>query len=183
MEMISMECSYNVSLASSHNTKGFHFSEQFNVLGIVGDNTVQLLTDPLEYKDHKKATFPSQHGHPNVVRFTPAGSHTPAVLLGDLFGPIDIYDTETLRLKRSYLEHSDKATGIAWTSRDNHLFATCSKDCTVRLYDLSLPHSISALKIDANVCGVRTNPFDFNQICFGTESFLFTISESCHLPI
>ena len=46
---------------------------------------------------------------------------------------------------------------------------SCSKDGTVRFYDLSLPHSHTTLSVDVNVCGVRSNPFNLNQIALGTS--------------
>ena len=87
-------------------------------------------------------------------------------MLGDLCGAIDVYDTQTLRLQRSYLEHSDKVTGIDWSSREKCSFASSSKDGTVRLYDLALPYSHSTVTMDTNVCGVHSNPFNLNQIAF-----------------
>ena len=103
------------------------------------------------------------------MRFSPGGSPQPCILLGDLCGPIDVYDMDNLHLQRSYLEHGDKVTGIDWISRDNHSFVSCSKDGTVKLYDLMRPHSYALLSLDMNVCGVRCNPFDMNQIAFGTS--------------
>ena len=103
------------------------------------------------------------------MRFSPGGSPQPCILLGDLCGPIDVYDMDNLHLQRSYLEHGDKVTGIYWISRDNHSFVSCSKDGTVKLYDLTRPHSYASLSLDMNVCGVRCNPFDMNLIAFGTS--------------
>ncbi len=117
----------------------------------------------------------SQHGHPSLVRFNPGGSPQPSILLGDMYGPIDVYDAENLHLQRSYLEHCDKVTGIDWISRDNHSFVSCSKDRTVKLYDLMKPHSYTSLSLDTNVCGVRCNPFNMNQIAFGTSVGKFFI--------
>ena len=151
------------------------------MLGIAGDSSVWLLSDPINSTTCGNAKIVSQHGHPAVVRFSPAGSPSPSVLLGDLYGPIDVYDTETLSLQRSYLEHNDKVTGIDWTSRDKHLFASCSKDGTVRFYDLSLPHSHSTVSMDVNVCGVKGNQFNLNQIAFGTAQGKFFMYDTRNL--
>lgn len=164
-------------------TRGFNYSEEFDLLGIVGDSSLYLLPNPLDSMTANGKTIESQHGHPSVVRFSPAGSPSPTVLLGDLYGPVDVYDTDTLCLRRSYLEHSDKITGLDWTSRDKSLFASCSKDGTVRLYDLLLPHSISILKMDLTACGVRSNPFNLNQIAFGTADGKFFVYDTRNLAL
>lgn len=126
-----------------------------------------LLNDPLNSVDPGDSLL-SQHGQPSFVRFNCAGLLQPCILMGDLCGPVDVYDMENLCLQRSYLEHSDKVTGIDWISHDNHSFVSCSRDGTVKLYDLSKPHSYASITLDMNVCGVRSNPFDMNQIAFGS---------------
>lgn len=108
------------------------------------------------------------------MRFN-CGSLQPCILLGDLCGPIDVLDVENLCLQRSYLEHCDKVTGIDWISRENHLFVSSSKDGTVKFYDLQSPHSYASLSLDNNVCGVCCNPFNMNQIAFGTSIGKFYI--------
>ena len=141
------------------------YSDEFNILGITGDRFLRLLCDPVNSMDNiERNTITSRHGNPSLVRFSPGGSPKPSILCGDLYGPIDVYSTETLHLHRSYLEHGDKVTGIDWISRETHSFVSCSKDGTVRLYDLTLPHSHTTLSVDVNVCGVRSNPFNLNQI-------------------
>ena len=154
---------HSIHLSSLHTTRGFEYCDEFNLLGIVGDNVVCLTVNCSKLKNEAKIM--SQHSYPTIARFSPAGSPNPSFLLG---GPVDIYDTQSLCLLRSYLEHNDKVTGINWSSREKHLFASCSKDGTVKLYDLSLPHSHSTVTMDMNVCGVRSNPFNLNQIAFGT---------------
>lgn len=166
--MAMMKLSHRIHLSSLHTTRGFDYCDEFNLLGIVGDNILWLLPDPVNSEELGKTKMISQHGHPTIVRFSPAGSPNPGVLLGDLCGPIDVYDTQTSSLQRSYLEHCDKVTGIDWSSREKRSFASSSKDRTVRLYDLSLPHSHSTITMNVNVCGVRRNPFNLNQIVFGT---------------
>ena len=157
------------SIQFSPGTTALDYSDELNVLGITGDKYLWLLNDPLNSTDKGKSLILSQHGHPSLVRFSPGGSPQPCILLGDLCGPIDVYDMDNLHLQRSYLEHGDKVTGIDWISRDNHSFVSCSKDGTVKLYDLTRPHSYASLSLDMNVCGVRCNPFDMNQIAFGTS--------------
>ena len=92
-----------------------------------------------------------------------------------MYGPIDVYDAENLYLQRLYLEHCDKVTGIDLISRDNHFFVSCSKDGTVKVYDLMKSHSYTSLSLDTNVCGVSCNPFNMNQIAFGTSVGKFFI--------
>lgn len=138
--------------------------------------------DPINSAKLGENKIISQYGHPAVVRFSPSGSPNPCVLLGDLCGPIDVYDTQTLCLQRYYLEHGDKVTGIDWSSHENHLFPSCSKDGTVKLYDLSLPHSHSTMTMDMSVCGVRSNPFNLlselhmgNTLCMTLENYLLHV--------
>ena len=176
--MATMRLSRSIHLSSLHTTRGFDYSNEFNLLGIVGDNLLWLLPDPINSTKLGTTKITSQHGHPAVVRFSPPGSPNPCVLLGDLCGPTDVYDTQTSCLQRSYLEHSDKVTGIDWSSRESHLFASGSKDGTVRLYDLSLPHSHSTVTVDGSVCGVRSNQFNLNQIAFGTAHGKFFVYDT-----
>ncbi len=168
--MATMRLGNSMHMSSLHITRGFDYCEEFDIFGVVGDSVLWLLPDPVSSTstESRKTQIVSQHGHPAIVRFSPAGSPDPGVLLGDLCGAIDVYDTQTSCLQRSYLEHSDKVTGIDWSSREKRSFASSSKDGTVRLYDLSLPHSHSTVTMDTNVCGVRSNPFNLNQIAFGT---------------
>lgn len=142
------------------------------MLGIVGDSVLWLL-DPVNFVELGKSKIVSQHSQPAIFCFSPAGSPDPCVVCGDLCGPIDVYDTQ-----RSYLEHSDKVTRIDWSSRQKHLFASCIKDGTVRLYHLSLSHSDSTVTMDTNVCGVRSNPFDLNQISFGTAQGKYFVNDT-----
>lgn len=83
-------------------------------------------------------------------------------------------DLKYKELMLSYLEHLDRVTGIDWTNKE--CFISCSKDGTVRLYDLSSPYSYTSLNMNTGVC-VRSSPFNGNQFGFGTtkESFLFMI--------
>ena len=60
-------------------------------------------------------------------------------------------------------------------SRDKQSFVSCSKDGTIRFYDLSLPHSHTTISMDVNVCGVHSNSFDLNQVAFGTAKGKFFI--------
>lgn len=156
-------------------TTALDYSDELNVLGITGDKFLWLLSDPLNSTERGNCVVISQHGHPSLVRFNPGGSPQPCILLADLCGPIDVYDTESLHLQRSYLEHCDKVTGIDWISRDSHSFISCSKDGTVKLYDLLKPHSYTSLSLNMNVCGVRCNPFNMNQFAFGTSEGKFFV--------
>ncbi len=87
----------------------------FDILGVVGDSVLWLLPDPVSSTstESRKTQIVSQHA---IVRFSLQGSPDPGVLLGDLCGAIDVYDTQTSCLQWSYLEHSDKVTGIDWST-------------------------------------------------------------------
>ena len=175
--MATMRLAHSIHLSSLHITRGFDYCDEFDMLGIVGDN-VLLLPDPVNSPESEKTQIVSQHGHPAIVRFSPAGSPDPGVLLGDLCCAIDVYDTQTSHLQRSYVEHCDKVTGIDWSSREKRSFASSSKNGTVRLYDLALPHSHSTVTMDTNVCGVRSNPFNLNQIAFGTAQGKYLVYDT-----
>ena len=93
--VIGMRLSHSIHLSFLHTTRGFDYSNEFDLLGIVGDNLLWLLPDPINSTKLGTTKITSQHGHPAVVRFSPPGSPNPCVLLGDLCGPIDVYDMFT----------------------------------------------------------------------------------------
>ena len=51
----------------------------------------------------------------------------------------------------------------------------------MKFYDLSLPHSHSTVSMDVNVCGVRGNQFNLNQIAFGTAQGKFFMYDTRNL--
>ena len=52
-----------------------------------------------------------KHGSSAIVRF---GHECNYLLMSDNEGPIVIFDLQSKLLTRSYLEHSDRVTGIDW---------------------------------------------------------------------
>ena len=72
-----------------------------------------------------------KHGFLTIVRF---GHESENLLVSDNEGPIDVFDLQSKTLTRSYLEHSDRITGIDWAG-DGQSFMSTSKDGTVRFYN------------------------------------------------
>ncbi len=97
--MAMMKRLHSFHLSSLRTTRGFDYCDEFNLLGIVGDSALWLIPDPVNSAELMGNTnICSQHGHPAIVRFSLAGSPNPSVLLGDLYDPIDVYDTQTSNL-------------------------------------------------------------------------------------
>ena len=161
-----MKC---ITGASFHTTmRGIDFCHCADTLAITSNSSVLLLPS--------LSTTPSdkiipKHGSPAIVRF---GHEFNYLLISDNEGPIDIFDLQSKLLTRSYLEHSDRVTGIDW-ARNGKSFMSSSKDGTFRLYELSLAHSHTTLDMLTGVCGVRCNQFNTNQIAFGTSKGKFFI--------
>jgi len=116
----------------------------------------------------------SVHGFPAIVRFC-----LNSLLVSDNEGPIDIFNVQNKMLTRSYLEHSDRVTGLDWAG-DGQSFMSSSKDGTVHLYALHSPHSHTTIDTLTAVCGIHRNPFNDNHIGFGTAKgkFLSMIFET-----
>ena len=61
--MATMRLAHSIHLSSLHITRGFDYCDEFDMLGIVGDNVLLLLLpDPVNSPESEKTQIVSQHG-------------------------------------------------------------------------------------------------------------------------
>ena len=156
--------------------RGIDYCHRTNMLAVTSNISVLFL---LSLSATPSDKIMPKHGYPAIIRFGHEFSH---LLISDNEGPIDIFDIPSKLLTRSYLEHSDRVTGIDW-ARDGKSFMSSSKDGTVRLYELSLAHSHTTLDMLTGVCGIRCNPFNTSQIAFGTTKGKFFIYDTRKMAV
>lgn len=104
------------------------------------------------------------------------------LVVADAENPIAVFDATDHELIRAYREHSKDNTGIDCCPDNPTSFASSSKDCSVRLYDIRNPHSHSKIEIcPFPVCGVVYNTFNTRQVGFGSTQGKYYVYDTRNL--
>ena len=67
----------------------------------------------------------------------------------------------------SIQEHEKRVWSLSYNSYDSALIATGGDDCSLKLWDLTKPHSIRSQPTQANVCSVRFQPGNRYNLAYG----------------
>lgn len=129
------------------------------------DHTISLLQSPLSQRNRKRRINLS--GEIFCLTWAP---HSPTLFaIGSFGGTIRLWDTtSSMEHPTAILRaHKDSVCQLAW-SRTGHLLASCSEDCTIRLWDTEKGKLLRVLEGHTNA--VTSVSFSFDNSLLASKS-------------
>jgi len=90
------------------------------------------------------------------------------LLSSDYEGIITLWDSEIGEAVSLYNEHEKRAWCVDYCTKNPTLFASCSDDSTVKIWNENVPYSTLTIDSRANICSVAFNPYNEYEIAFGS---------------
>ncbi|KAL6607464.1 WD40 repeat-like protein [Neocallimastix sp. 'constans'] len=90
------------------------------------------------------------------------------LLSSDYEGIITLWDTETGEAVSSFSEHEKRAWCVDYCTKNPTVFASCSDDATVKIWDENISYSTLTIDSRANICSVAFNPYSEYEVAFGS---------------
>lgn len=94
--------------------------------------------------------------------------HKGTLASSDYEGTVTIWDASTGQRTKTFQEHEKRCWSVDFSDMDTKLIASGSDDARVKLYNLSIDHSIATLEARANICCVKFNPKSSYHLAFGS---------------
>ncbi|KAG4097626.1 WD40 repeat-like protein [Neocallimastix lanati (nom. inval.)] len=90
------------------------------------------------------------------------------LLSSDYEGIITLWDSEVGEAISTFKEHEKRAWCVDYCTKNPTLFASCSDDTTVKIWNENVPYSALTIDSRANICSVAFNPYNEYEVVFGS---------------
>ncbi|KAK6031355.1 WD domain, G-beta repeat protein [Ostertagia ostertagi] len=163
---------YDISSAAYQSTvSSLEFSSADNSLFSVADisRTIQVfdiktvLKEPLEF--HYPIAKMDCNAKISCVAWSPLMA---SVMVNSGYdGSVTVWDINKVRRLRKFNEHEKRCWSVSFARTDNHICATGSNDCSVKIWNLNMANSVMTIRPYFVVCTVNFG-FTKNELAVGS---------------
>ncbi|KAK6055553.1 WD domain, G-beta repeat protein [Cooperia oncophora] len=165
---------YDISSAAYQSTvSSLEFSSADNSLFSVADisRTIQVFDINTVLKDPTEFHYPIAKMDCNAKISCVAWSPLMASVMvnSGYDGSVTVWDINKVRRLRKFNEHEKRCWSVSFARTDNHICATGSNDCSVKIWNLNMANSVMTIRPYFVVCTVNFG-FTKNELAVGSAA-------------